>query len=54
LVRCDPDASEMYGATRLGGEDLEAYQVVWPDKEGHFPDEPEYDSRYAQPIFARN
>lgn len=31
-----------------GDHDFEALQMVWPDKEGHFPWDPQYDVRYHQ------
>lgn len=52
VVKVDPKKSEMFQAINLFGEDIEALQLVWPDKQGNWPDEPAYDSRFAQPIDA--
>lgn len=52
LVRCDPREGGMFGAIEIGGDDIEAYQVVWPDTNGHFPGDPQYDTRFAQPVHA--
>lgn len=40
VIRCDPEASEMYGAMNFSDKEIEAYQLVWPDPEGRFPGEP--------------
>lgn len=39
----DPRAGEMFQAINLYGE-IDAVQVLWPDKEGRYPDEVGYDS----------
>jgi hypothetical protein len=49
----DLDEAQMFGVTNnFGTEDTSALQVVWPDSDGHFPDDPEYDITLAQPVFA--
>ena len=44
FLRVDPTKCEMFQAiTIAGGEDkMIAIQVVWPDSEGHWPDDPEF------------
>lgn len=51
IMRCDPVASEMFGATTISGDDLVAYQLVWPDKQRRWPDDPEWNPRIRQPLF---
>lgn len=42
----------MFGAARIN-EDAEAFQILWPDAEGRWPDDPEFSyGPEAQPIFA--
>lgn len=49
IVPCDPRTGEMFQALNLDPQ-LAAFQIIWPDKQGHFPDEPEFDARFNQPI----
>lgn len=50
IQACDPQDAEMFQAINMGGGRIEAYQIIWPDTDGHFPDDPEYDARFVQPI----
>lgn len=52
FIWADPVASEMTGATTISGEDIPAIQVLWPDQDGHFPDDPEFNYG-TQKIFAK-
>lgn len=46
IVACDPWAAEMSGATTMSDAEnkIEAYQLLWPDQRGRFPDNPNYDA----------
>lgn len=55
VIEADPRSGEMNGA--LGdavehGKQVTAWQIVWPDKEGRFPGDPDFaDGAYEQPLF---
>lgn len=54
FVQCDPEASEMNSSINLAiseGKGLIAYQVIWPDNEGHWPEDLEFEAG-PQPIYA--
>ena len=51
VVEVDPRASEMFQAINVMGENIRALQIVWPDKNGCFPDDPGWSLPHdAQPI----
>lgn len=52
VVEADPVESEMTMARMVGG-DITAYQLLWPDNEGKYPDEQGYDEKFTQPIYAK-
>lgn len=51
IIACDPWAAEMTGVTAIGEAGDSAFQIVWPDREGHFPGDADYDARYVQPTY---
>lgn len=52
VVKAEPTDAEMFSATSAFGEDdVTALQLVWPDKQGNFPGDPDYDERFVQPLF---
>lgn len=51
IAPCDPVASSMTAAVRLVNGNLEAYQVIWPDFNGRFPDDPMYDQTCKQTLY---
>lgn len=49
--RIDPIEAEMFGATRIAGNDWPSVQVIWPDEDGRWPDNPEFSyGPEAQPV----
>lgn len=50
IVKIDPDEGKMFAATSSFGDDVVAYQVVFPDEEDRFPHEPGYDF-VSQPVY---
>lgn len=51
VVAVDPDEYEInWTRYLLGDDDIALLQLVWPDTEGNWPDSPEYDQRFTQPI----
>lgn len=42
VVEVDPEAAEMNGALNISPE-VTAFQLLWPDTNGIFPDSPDYD-----------
>ncbi len=57
LVEVDAaEASEKYGyqvRNFYPYQDIKFVQVLWPDKQGVFPDEPGYDNERSQPVIGR-
>lgn len=55
VVEVDPKKSRMfqtiYMAEASGDITVRALQLVWPDLNGNFPDDPGYDQRFVQPIY---
>lgn len=47
----DPRSAQMFQALNIT-PDLQAYQIIWPDLDGNWPDDLGYDERFAQPIHA--
>lgn len=46
---------QMYGAVALGGSDVDAVQIIWPDAEGRWPEDAGFaHGRDAQPIYRRD
>ena len=53
FVTVNPIECEMFGATNISGPDLTAYQVLWPDAQGRWPDDPDFSyGPSAQPVRA--
>lgn len=51
FIRIDPIRAEMFGATNIGGPFIAAIQILWPDAEGRWPDDPDFAyGSDAQPI----
>lgn len=54
FVEVDAYECEMFGATNIAGPHVPAYQVIWPDAQGRWPEDPEYAyGAGAQPIHAK-
>lgn len=53
VVAADSEAAKMNMTRSIFGPDFEALQLLWPDREGNWPDSPEWDDRFAQPIFRK-
>lgn len=55
FIACDPERAEMNAALELAGEGpMEAYQVIWPDEYGKWPEDPGfYYGPSAQPLYPR-
>lgn len=53
VIECDPRAGEMFAALDMGGDTMRAFQLIWPDDAGHFPDDPAFDTRFNQPLFPK-
>ena len=43
VIACAPEAAQMFGATKFGA--IAALQLLWPDVEGNYPDEPDYNHK---------
>lgn len=54
VVDVDPEAAEMFAALNVSGPEIAAYQLLWPDPNGVYPDDPEYDySKMPQPMYPK-
>jgi hypothetical protein len=49
VVAVDPRASEMFESISIGGDNITALQLVWPDMEGNFPG-PDFNPKFSQPV----
>lgn len=54
VIECDPEAADMSGALRIAaGKPFEAFQLLWPDPAGVYPDEPGYTTGLPQPMYPK-
>jgi hypothetical protein len=53
VVEVDPTKTQVFQAKYINGDEWpRVLQLVWPDMDGNFPDDPGYNERLVQPVYA--
>lgn len=55
IIEADPEAASMNHAVSAFGDDVVAWQILWPDLQGRWPDEADFGQPegFEQPVYAK-